>query len=58
MDESQQLMGQNERLKSYRTLVLVFLGFIVCFIDRSAMNIALAYVGMCIRYRLLSVPLR
>lgn len=45
MDESQQLMGQNERLKSYRTLVLVFLGFIVCFIDRSAMNIALAYVG-------------
>ena len=45
MDESQQLMGQNERPKSYRTLVLVFLGFIVCFIDRSAMNIALAYVG-------------
>lgn len=31
--------------KSYRTLVLVFLGFIVCFVDRSAMNIALPYVG-------------
>lgn len=31
--------------KSYRTLFLVYLGFIVCFIDRSAMNIALAYVG-------------
>ncbi|WP_328797134.1 MFS transporter [Limosilactobacillus urinaemulieris] len=45
MDESQHLMSQNERPKSYRTLVLVFLGFIICFIDRSAMNIALAYVG-------------
>ena len=44
MDESQHLMSQNERPKSYRTLVLVFLGFIICFIDRSAMNIALAYV--------------
>lgn len=31
--------------KSYRSLSLVFIGFIICFIDRSAMNIALAYVG-------------
>lgn len=31
--------------KSYRSLALVFIGFIICFIDRSAMNIALAYVG-------------
>lgn len=31
--------------KSYRTLFLVFIGFIICFIDRSAMNLTLAYVG-------------
>lgn len=34
-----------QNAKSLRTLIFVFLGFIICFIDRSAMNIALAYVG-------------
>lgn len=30
---------------AYTTLALIFIAYIICFIDRSAMNIALAYVG-------------
>ncbi|MEE5988747.1 MFS transporter [Ligilactobacillus equi] len=36
---------KNVSKKAYTTLTLIFIAYIICFIDRSAMNIALAYVG-------------
>ncbi len=35
----------HSKLKPKVTFVLLYIAYIICFIDRSAMNIALAYIG-------------
>lgn len=38
-----QTMEQKRKLKI--TFILIYIAFIICFIDRSAINIALSYIG-------------